>query len=467
MSWSKAPVNMVPVELLSEVFVLCLPGDLYGSPDPLLAPLIFLRLCRYWGDTALSIKQLWCALSVTAPENTVSASRRHHVKQWLARSGTGPLHLKIQADDRSLLKVDSYMPLLAPHFQRCTELHLHLPFEHIREFPNLPMPALESACLVLDMQYHSGPNHEDHLIISFDSSPRLRSVDLATRGYFLSYNAWPLYARLTRLQLHNIFTVHHLRDALRRCERLEYCKLHFSDRAEYDADEPEKLILPSLRVLDVDVTSVVLDDLLLTFVFPALRTLHIKVDEDFSSDVLLRLLSGSKCPLEDLQVYGARHLFNTRTEFDAFATLLGPSLKRLWLGGVHHSRDAFNLCSGRNITALSFVPSENRFPLPLLEDLTVAFPSDVCPEEADVLPAEEMLLSRLQRGDDDDQDRCLKIALIAILAVNQVQLWSCENGSIKTQVCGPRELLLTMCGKPRTGSGVSRLEDDTDSFGPF
>ncbi|KII92014.1 hypothetical protein PLICRDRAFT_104006, partial [Plicaturopsis crispa FD-325 SS-3] len=58
----------LPPELLSEIFVHCLPED--TTPNVRRAPLLLGRVCRRWRAISLSTPQLWSSISITLHKDT-------------------------------------------------------------------------------------------------------------------------------------------------------------------------------------------------------------------------------------------------------------------------------------------------------------------------------------------------------------------------------------------------------------
>ncbi|KAJ6564791.1 hypothetical protein B0H19DRAFT_1141987 [Mycena capillaripes] len=57
------PMMRLPVEIVAEIFILCLPDTYPGSSDQLpaksRAPLLLLNICKHWADVAVSTPALW------------------------------------------------------------------------------------------------------------------------------------------------------------------------------------------------------------------------------------------------------------------------------------------------------------------------------------------------------------------------------------------------------------------------
>ncbi|KAJ7236234.1 hypothetical protein C8J57DRAFT_1194483, partial [Mycena rebaudengoi] len=51
------PITRLPVEISSEIFILCLPDS--READPTTAPLLLLRICSAWANIARATPTLW------------------------------------------------------------------------------------------------------------------------------------------------------------------------------------------------------------------------------------------------------------------------------------------------------------------------------------------------------------------------------------------------------------------------
>ncbi|KAF8200667.1 hypothetical protein BJ912DRAFT_575164 [Pholiota molesta] len=111
MTCSNSPIATLPVEVLQEIFLWCLPArpshtqSLYHSLDlrgftPRSAPLLLCQVSKLWRDSAISLPNLWTSLDVyvcmgkaqpAIPLATV----------WLARSGGLPLSLALYQQNES------------------------------------------------------------------------------------------------------------------------------------------------------------------------------------------------------------------------------------------------------------------------------------------------------------------------------------------------------------------------------
>ncbi|KAJ7908909.1 hypothetical protein B0H13DRAFT_2495475 [Mycena leptocephala] len=165
----------LPPELLSEIFIHCLPTEedeyLPVTPNPKTAPLLLCGICRQWREVALTTPSLWSSISFSS-ELAYSQSGIEYVefcRRWLSRAKDTPLSLCLEAfvlknSIRSLLKI------IGPLWQqwRDVEISLGVDFPKLLSLPqDGEYPFLET--LSLDL-----PRSE--LPLSFVRAPKLRDV---------------------------------------------------------------------------------------------------------------------------------------------------------------------------------------------------------------------------------------------------------------------------------------------------
>jgi hypothetical protein len=110
-------LSRLPTEVLSRVFVHCLPDTKLSRPATDLAPMLLTRICRRWRDVAIGTSTLWCGLFIV--RNWHQAA--FFYDSWLKRSLGRPLSLTLQSapDDAANLR-----SLLQPYINQVTSLHV-------------------------------------------------------------------------------------------------------------------------------------------------------------------------------------------------------------------------------------------------------------------------------------------------------------------------------------------------------
>ncbi|KAG2035627.1 hypothetical protein BDR03DRAFT_1092985 [Suillus americanus] len=124
-----SPIWHLPTEILSEIFLYCLPEDEDLVCTLRQAPILLTRICRRWREVAVSLPRLWCRLQLqfwhTAWQDRAYRyddweARALGYDSWLKRSGGGPLSLRLKC------RSDWSKPrsLLQPYIQQISSLSL-------------------------------------------------------------------------------------------------------------------------------------------------------------------------------------------------------------------------------------------------------------------------------------------------------------------------------------------------------
>ncbi|KAF5356617.1 hypothetical protein D9758_008205 [Tetrapyrgos nigripes] len=99
-----SPVRALPVEIISEIFAHCLPGDRNPICSHAEAPLLLGRVCKDWRDVSLSSPCLWASIHIVIPMSgnpsvlhPLIDARTQGIESWLTRSGSLPLSISIFA----------------------------------------------------------------------------------------------------------------------------------------------------------------------------------------------------------------------------------------------------------------------------------------------------------------------------------------------------------------------------------
>ncbi|KAK7022301.1 hypothetical protein R3P38DRAFT_2960366 [Favolaschia claudopus] len=88
------PMSRLPVELLSQIFKLCPRAfhrsqeaeEGYSHPNPLLAPLLLLGVCRLWRDIVISCPSFWNAIDLQYSYKMDEGIDAAHLATWLGRA---------------------------------------------------------------------------------------------------------------------------------------------------------------------------------------------------------------------------------------------------------------------------------------------------------------------------------------------------------------------------------------------
>ncbi|KAJ6507937.1 hypothetical protein C8R47DRAFT_62724 [Mycena vitilis] len=177
-----SPIRRIPPEVLSAIFVHCLPRDTaFIEASVTRCPLLLTQISSNWRCVALATPSLWTSLAVNL-STTSCIPNMALIKAWLERSGSRPLsfHIaeSIQKDfyDGEIITSAAVLELYAPHYNRWQNIRLEYVDWRIETgFSKLPrgMPpqSLESLHLARDFWQ---PNEYEQLSLMI-SAPRLRN----------------------------------------------------------------------------------------------------------------------------------------------------------------------------------------------------------------------------------------------------------------------------------------------------
>ncbi|KAJ6600289.1 hypothetical protein DFH09DRAFT_1497708 [Mycena vulgaris] len=136
------PVFTVPVEILSHIFLDCLPAHGRVQPSPRAVPLVLAQTCPRWRDIAHSLPKLWSSVDLTfARANSPYAGTSALLGTWLRRTKGHPLSITLSSGGVS----EAENVMLFKHFPHL--LHLSASFVNVLS-PSTPVleniPPLES-----------------------------------------------------------------------------------------------------------------------------------------------------------------------------------------------------------------------------------------------------------------------------------------------------------------------------------
>jgi hypothetical protein len=166
---SLSPVRRLPPEVLSEVFLHCLPDKAFVDPAPLEPPLLLANVCTTWRSIALSTAGLWSSIAVNVTGVDI-CPHKDLVKLWVGRSGSHPLSFQILGELKKganglpvpggQTAAPSLLDVFIPHHARWWKIHLEyngLGMETgLARIPeNITFPRLEDVHLERSMFFNS------------------------------------------------------------------------------------------------------------------------------------------------------------------------------------------------------------------------------------------------------------------------------------------------------------------------
>ncbi|KAJ7685642.1 hypothetical protein DFH06DRAFT_48335 [Mycena polygramma] len=199
----------VPTEILAEIFVHCLPGDDFVSPDLATAPLVLCGICRRWREVAISTPRLWSSLFIDF--DLRAAYETGLYETWLSRAGDTPLSLSLPLqEDRSVDAglVDSLLKSIVGLSRQWQQIEINIGDAWARFISPAEMrfPSLEKLDIFVVL---------DNLSISFCEAPKLREVTIGRHSPRLQLP----WSQLTKLRCDNV-PIPSLLGILRDCSNL-------------------------------------------------------------------------------------------------------------------------------------------------------------------------------------------------------------------------------------------------------
>ncbi|KAJ7263143.1 hypothetical protein B0H12DRAFT_1103547 [Mycena haematopus] len=212
------PIQILPPELLSEIFLNVLPA--YPECSGPSSLLLLCTICRKWRAVAISTPELWRAIQITGSNKLRKLTAQSELLQiWLSRSGSCPLSL-----DLATHPLTQHPPLESEllqmavlHSERWEHVDLYLTFEDLRILQG-NMPLLRR----LTFGFHQSIPSAAIPANLFDCAPRLTDVVLTW-----NFEKWAInlpWHQLTRLNAYFLDLgecVEILRDAV----NLVHCRI--------------------------------------------------------------------------------------------------------------------------------------------------------------------------------------------------------------------------------------------------
>ncbi|KAJ6483097.1 hypothetical protein C8R45DRAFT_904413 [Mycena sanguinolenta] len=290
----KYPVLTLPNEMVSEIFINCMPT--YPLCPPLTgisSPTSLTHICRKWRAVALATPRLWRALPLTPRSPDYED---HPSEDWAPRSGSLPLSITMNANP------DEFLPAMYPavFYRRARWEYLKIT-AYRSSFPitDGPLPALRH------LEIHSKAGSPGG-IFKFDDLPQLRTVVLRE---FVDERAILPWNQLTSLTMDA--AMNQCASILRQTRNLVHCDVCLVSFGFDDADARSGLHiqLPFLESLAFKICPDGLGQRFLdNLTLPALCSLETE-ERCLGLDpvgCLTPFIARSRCSLQILNIRGAR-----------------------------------------------------------------------------------------------------------------------------------------------------------------
>lgn len=246
---SEPLLQRLPLELLSEIFVYCLPHGDFHRPNKHETPLLIAQVSTFWRKVALNTPRLWASLEIFTERQNADGTTSSRLlvdinELWLSRSKQYPLSLSLQ-DSCVLVAHDFVLSTIRSHSSHLRYLKMNIPMSDCVFFPeDAYLPLLETFEMVTE------DGLELDLLQSFSNCliavPRLKSFTWNNR--FLDFSPLKLkWSNLTYLKLNTAITLQDCLPLFLEAKVMTHITLGFVIAADY-AVAPS-VVLPELQSL--------------------------------------------------------------------------------------------------------------------------------------------------------------------------------------------------------------------------
>ncbi|TFK53405.1 hypothetical protein OE88DRAFT_1643167 [Heliocybe sulcata] len=270
--------QMVPPEVLAQIFILFSESQENRWVGRRAAPLILMQICHYWRQAALSTPRVWRRLSAYVRNAGAFESKAAFMRLWLSRSGSGPLDISLaETCCYAWASTSPTMAVISDYLHRCRSLELRVPESRIQWFTPPQAPILSRLTVIYGPRTHR--DYGKDLGLAF--SPHIRILDLDLDYLRRLHSGSVQWAGLHTLSVSGVLSAYEILAVLHECSSLRHCDLAFygsdnEEEAEYQEtvkmDHLERL---SLHYNDDSVVDMVVEKL----DTPGLTSLAIYADE--------------------------------------------------------------------------------------------------------------------------------------------------------------------------------------------
>ncbi|KAG1868304.1 hypothetical protein DFJ58DRAFT_723557 [Suillus subalutaceus] len=314
-----SPISRLPTEILSEIFLYCLPEDEHLVHESKQAPVLLTKICRRWREVAVGLPRLWCRLQLEVGYDDWQ-QRAFCYDFWLKRSGRCPLSLKL----KSSTDWGELRSLLQPHVQQISTLSL--------DFQSCDGPfmmedfhALQELTIRQDVLYDLARGTSHTLSKLPVNLRRINMLDLCFNLKKLDFFTDSAWAHLTHIEI-SIDGLDAFTRILRLCPNL--CSLKMFG-VFYSIQTPEPITHTNLQSLRMSWSVLWSTDeqdigLFNVITLPNLHVLEVSNAGWWPHGSFAKFLTRSKCPLERL-IFGSG-VWTTERQRAEYATLV-PSFE--------------------------------------------------------------------------------------------------------------------------------------------
>ncbi|THU98229.1 hypothetical protein K435DRAFT_777603 [Dendrothele bispora CBS 962.96] len=394
-----SPFRQFPPEIISKIFMRCLPTE----HDPIRsihsAPLLLTRICKKWREIALGTPKLWSAIHISLPSifvgnvESIVGQRQRGVERWLGLAGQIPVSLSFFSPSSEFFvslrndRIDSESHDQRIQIHTTSELFhpqdLREPFlSFVKTLVNFRLTSLEvyfttlGAAILMSVPASTLRQLKVDLSTSYNcprsmdvaevicnvirEQPLLESIHLRNFSFDPFAKLGINWAKLTEISLYSSYedvfplSVRVALDVFSEAINLRYCTISISLIVTDNIPEPRIVTIPSLRYLNLHLVE---------------SDMFRPMLEDYPADVLCPLFRHLRAPsLNSFSVHASRQPGRGKliiSDHVPFLDMLSDSefisqIKSLYLH-LPISSEALTEC-------LSFMPH--------LSSLVVSFPSE-------------------------------------------------------------------------------------------
>ncbi|KAJ7181025.1 hypothetical protein C8R46DRAFT_1187263 [Mycena filopes] len=329
-----SPFRRLPLDVIQEIFVACLPTHRNCVMSALEAPVLLGRICSAWRIISLGTPQLWARLHIVEPSRSLApwssdsgpafegklAQRLETTKIWLGRSGQCPLSISLQGahDPPPLPDVDLpanthlFMDVIIsvpPRWEDITLVASSSALEMLSGLTEHDAPILRKFEMSASSGSQNGPT-----TCALLGAPRLKDFTFSA-GATQNFRELPVrWGNLTHLSAAGFgdgsFSSLGVFELLAKCSQLRECRLYLSQShglsSPPDGSASSSIQLPFLHSFHISSFDIPVDDIRNIFrrlSLPKLRHLdiHGQLDLDLTLqnfagvEILLAFLAVSSC----------------------------------------------------------------------------------------------------------------------------------------------------------------------------
>lgn len=270
-------VDHIPVEILSDIFLQCLP-PITSRARTTTAPLLLCQVSRHWRQVAVSLPSLWSSVAIECSGWSGCRMKAELLHVWLRRSAEVPLYISVE------VKIGEFVYENFPHLSEImraiiAQMHrwkflrlIGVPSNLLMNLPSMGAPLLREATI----QIHSSMPQD--LALLFQNSPLLHSLTWQL-GPDSAFKLFPLLSwfKLSFVHFECLLSIADCYDILSCSPNLQSCYVESVSAKTPDLRQlpTSPIILASLHSFRIE-ASVNILPLLRTLTFPVLSSLVIE-----------------------------------------------------------------------------------------------------------------------------------------------------------------------------------------------